>query len=139
MAKKKRQRVYLDMDGTIFELYHREDWLERLENGDESVFWGDFRIITENDLKFFYPASEFEIIILSMTPKGADDDFCKRVEEVKNRWLDLYFPSITKRIYRKYGHNKNLKGSANAILIDDNAEIRKTWKGVAINPAEIWG
>ena len=139
MVKEKKQKVYLDMDGTIYNLYGRENWLERLLNGDESVFWGDFRLITENDLRIKYPASKFEIIILSMTPKGADDDYCKRVVAVKNEWLDLYFPSITKRIYKKYGNNKNLPHCENAILIDDNAEIRKTWRGTAIDPAEIWG
>ena len=139
MVKEKKQKVYLDMDGTIYNLYGRENWLERLLSGDESVFWGDFRLITENDLRFRYPASEFEIVILSMTPKGADEEYCKRVITVKDAWLDMYFPSITKRIYKKYSHNKNLPHCENAILIDDNAEIRKTWRGTAIDPAEIWG
>ena len=136
MAKTK---VYLDMDGTIYDLYHRENWLERLLSGDESVFSGDFRLITENDLRMRYPASDFEIIILSMTPKGADEDYCRRVIAVKDAWLDEYFPSITKRIYKKYGHNKNLPHCANAILIDDSEPIRNSWRGIAINPAELWG
>ena len=137
--KQKKQTVYLDMDGTIYDLYHRTNWLERLREGDETVFWGDYRIITENDLLYFFPEKEFEIRILSMTPKGADDEFCQRVIETKNRWLDLYFPKIKKRIYRKYGTNKNLPHSASAILIDDSEPIRKSWKGTAINPVEIWG
>lgn len=57
MVKAKKQKVYLDMDGTIYNLYGRENWLEKLLSGDESVFWGDFRLITENDLRFRYPAS----------------------------------------------------------------------------------
>ena len=83
--KQKKQTVYLDMDGTIYDLYHRTNWLERLREGDETVFWGDYRIITENDLLYFFPEKDFEIRILSMTPKGADDEFCQRVIETKNR------------------------------------------------------
>ena len=136
---KKRTKVYLDMDGTIFDLYHRENWLERLRDEDETVFWGDYRIITEYDLNHFFPKSDFEIIICSMTPKDANEEYCRKVIQTKNEWLDLYFPSIKKRIFKKYGKNKNLPYCENAILIDDSAEIRKTWKGIAINPAELWG
>ena len=44
----------------------------------------------------------------------------------------------TKQIFIKYGNNKNLKNSANAILIDDNAVIRDNFRGIALNPANLW-
>ena len=78
-------------------------------------------------------------MILSMTPKGASLEYCERVKTEKDLWLSEHFPSLTKRIYKKYGHNKNLKNSANAILIDDNEIIRNNWRGVALNPAQLWG
>lgn len=137
--EKKRQVVYLDMDGTIFNLYEQENWLERLRNEDPLVFSGDNRIITEERLRIFFPESEYDVRILSMTPLNVSNEYCEKVIEMKNAWLDAYFPSISKRIYRKYGHNKNLRNSKNAILIDDSEPIRKSWKGIAINPAELWG
>ena len=69
-----------------------------------------------------------------MTPKNASQAYCKSVEQQKNIWLDKYFPQLKKRIYMKYGYNKNLKNSKNAILIDDNAKIRENYNGMALYP-----
>ena len=71
-----------------------------------------------------------------MTPKNASDEYCLNVIQQKNEWLDKYFPQLKKRIYKKYGYNKNLKNSKNAILIDDNEKIRNNFKGIALEP--IW-
>ena len=60
------------------------------------------------------------------------------VKAVKDAWLDKFFPTLTKRIYKPYGHNKNLKNSANAILVDDSEVIRKNFKGLALDPVALW-
>ena len=135
----KKMNVYLDMDGTIADLYGIENWLPRLRASDEKIFLECEPIITEAELLNHFPTDKYEIKILSMTPLGATAEYCKNVEEQKNQWLDKFFPSLTKRIYRAYGHNKNLKNSENAILVDDSEPIRNSWRGTAINPAELWG
>jgi len=135
----KKINVYLDMDGTIADLYGIKDWLPRLRNEDKTIFIECAPLITEEELLKCFPADKYEIRILSMTPKDASKEYCKDVVKQKDSWLNAYFPTLTKRIYRKYGHNKNLKGSANAILIDDSEPIRNSWKGTALNPAEMWG
>ena len=66
-------------------------------------------------------------------------EYHNQVIEQKNQWLDIHFPLLKKRIYKKYGNNKNLKNSVNAILIDDNETIRNTFKGIAFNPIDLWG
>ena len=132
-------KVYLDMDGTIANLYGIEDWLPRLRASDETIFLECAPLISEETLLAHFPPEQYEIGILSMTPLGASKEYCENVAEQKNAWLDKFFPSITKRIYRVYGHNKNLKGSENAILIDDSEPIRNSWRGTAINPAMLWG
>ena len=135
----KKTRVYLDMDGTIFDLYGKDNWLARLENEDETVFGGDDRLTDEQTLIKVFPKEKYEIIVLSMTPKNASKSYCDKVIEMKNAWLDAYFPSISKRIYKKYGVNKNLKNSKNAILVDDNKKIRENWNGIALDPMALWG
>ena len=135
----KKITVYLDMDGTIADLYGIEGWLDRLHNEDKTIFLECAPLISEKELLNRFPAEQYEIKILSMTPLGATDEYCANVAEQKSAWLDCYFPTLTKRIYKKYGHNKNLKGSASAILVDDSAPIRATFRGTAINPVEIWG
>ena len=137
MAKK--INVYLDMDGTLYDLYGRTDWLARLRAEDKTVFEGDYRMTDEETVLKMFPADTYMLAVLSMTPKGATKDYCDKVIEAKNEWLDKYFPSITKRIYLKYGANKNLKNSKNAILVDDSEPIRNSWRGTAINPTELWG
>ena len=74
-----------------------------------------------------------------MTPYNCSKKYHNQVIEQKNQWLDIHFPLLKKRIYKKYGNNKNLKNSVNAILIDDNETIRNTFKGIAFNPIDLWG
>lgn len=134
-----KKTVYLDMDGTIANLYEIENWLPRLRAEDKTIFLECEPMISEKELLDKFPTENFEMKILSMTPLNATENYCLDVINQKNEWLNKYFPSITKRIYKPYGHNKNLKNSENAILIDDSEPIRKSWRGIAINPVELWG
>ena len=135
----KKIKVYLDLDGTIASLYTEKDWLNRLHNEEKGLFLNLKPMINQETLLEKFPKEKYEIVILSMTPKDASLEYCERVKTEKDLWLSKHFPSLTKRIYKKYGHNKNLKNSTNAILIDDNEIIRKNWRGVALNPAQLWG
>lgn len=134
-----KKTVYLDMDGTIANLYGIENWLPRLRAEDKTIFLECEPMISEKELLDKFPTENFEMKILSMTPLNATENYCLDVINQKNERLNKYFPSITKRIYKPYGHNKNLKNSKNAILIDDSEPIRNSWKGIAINPVELWG
>lgn len=134
----RRTVVYLDMDGTIADLYGKENWLQMLREEIDGAFIDLEPMTTEERLLQVFPVESYEIRILSMTPKGASYEYCKRVEVEKDKWLDEHFPSLKKRIYKKYGNNKNLKNSAKAILIDDNETIRRTFRGIAIDPRALW-
>lgn len=134
----KKTNVYLDMDGTIANLYGEKNWLEDLLAEKTAPFENAKPMVTENVLLAHFPKEKYEIKILSMTPKNATREYCKRVEKAKNEWLDKYFPSLKKRIYLPYGNNKNLKNSANAILVDDSEPIRENYRGTAINPSTLW-
>ena len=135
----KKIKVYLDLDGTVASLYTEKNWLKRLRDEEEGLFLNLNPMITQEELFEKFPQEKYDIRILSMTPLGASKPFCEKVVEEKNAWLDEHFPALKKRIYKQYGHNKNLKNSANAILIDDNKAIRESWKGIALNPAQLWG
>lgn len=134
----KKRKVYIDMDGTIADLYKKKDWLKKLEKEEPSVFIDLKPLTTEEKLLSVFPPSHFEVVILSMTPKNASLAYRLQVIKEKNAWLNRYFPSLQKRIYKKYGYNKNLKNSIDAILVDDNEKIRQNFKGVAIPPKYIW-
>lgn len=135
----KKVTVYLDMDGTIADLYGQENWLERLLKEEDDLFSTCEPMTTEETLYEFFPTDLFKIKILSMTPKDVSKTYCEKVITEKNAWLDRFFPTITDRHYLPYGNNKNFKNSKDAVLVDDSETIRKTFRGVAINPAELWG
>lgn len=130
----KKQIVYLDMDGTIANLYGIENWLDGLRQEKNGLFLNCDILVSQEKLFSIFPQEIFDIRILSMTPKDATKEYCETVKQEKNLWLDKHFPALKKRIYLKYGHNKNLKNSKNAILVDDNEMIRNTWNGLALNP-----
>lgn len=134
-----KTKVYLDMDGTLADLYNEPNWLGALCSEASGLFLHLRPLVSEKVLLEKFPKEKYDICILSMTPKDASSEYCEKVIEEKNAWVDKYFPSLTKRIYKKYGYNKNLKNSANAILIDDNEIIRNNWRGLALNPAQLWG
>lgn len=133
------KKIYLDMDGTIANLYEQKNWLERLQKEDTTIFLECQPLIEQKELLRLFPPQYYEIIILSMTPYNCSKEYHNQVIEQKNQWLDIHFPLLKKRIYKKYGNNKNLKNSVNAILIDDNETIRNTFKGIAFNPIDLWG
>ena len=134
----KKINVYLDMDGTIADLYGQTNWLEMLTTETDGAFINCEPMTDEETLFRLFPTDRYEIKVLSMTPKNATADYCERVKAEKNDWLNRHFPKITKRFYLPYGNNKNLKNAKNAILIDDNETIRKNFKGLALNPADLW-
>ncbi len=130
----KKTVVYLDMDGTIADLYGMKNWLKKLENEVEGLFLNCKPLVSEEELEYIFPRDVYELRICSMTPKDATEEYCQVVINEKNQWLDKYFPSITHRVYMAYGNNKNLKNSKNHILVDDNEKIRNTFKGKALAP-----
>lgn len=127
------------MDGTIADLYGQKNWLERLQKEDTTIFLECQPLVSEKELLKVFPSDKYDIRILSMTPNKCSKEYHKQVIQQKNEWLDKHFPSITKRIYQKYGTNKNLKNSVNAILVDDNEQIRNNFRGTSYNPISLWG
>lgn len=134
----KKIKVYLDMDGTIADLYNQNEWLPKLRNEDKTIFLECAPMLTQEKLLDLFNPNYYEIIILTMTPMNCSVEYHKQVIEQKCQWLEKYFPNIKKKIFKRYGHNKNLKNCANAILVDDNETIRNCFKGIALNPANLW-
>lgn len=135
---KNRTILYIDMDGTIADLYGEPHWLEDLNASSTRPFENAKPMISQADLLKHYPIDQYDIRVLSMTPKNATPEYCKRVAQVKDEWLNKYFPIIKHRVYIKYGHNKNLRGCRKHTLIDDNETIRLNFKGQAYAPMWAW-
>ena len=130
----RKQVVYLDMDGTIADLYGQADWLKGLIEEKEGLFIACKPLVTQEMIEEYFPAHSYDLRICSMTPKDASKEYCDKVIAEKNAWLDKYFPHIKHRVYKKYGYNKNLRNCRNHILIDDSDKVRDTFKGLALFP-----
>ena len=133
-----KKKIYLDMDGTIANLYKQENWLQRLRNEDKTIFLECEPMVSQEQLFKIFPQTEYEIIILTMTPMNCSKEYHKQVIQQKKEWLEIHFPMLNKTIFKKYGYNKNLKNCGNAILVDDNEVIRSNFRGLALNPNNLW-
>ena len=131
------QAIYFDMDGTIANLYDYDNWLELLRSEQVEPYC-NCKPINEieevrqllNQLKHYYT-----IGIISWSSKNGSKDYCKAVRRAKKQWIDKYLPCIISEFHVvKYGTPKHyvckLKDS---ILVDDNAEVRKAWRGETID------
>lgn len=129
-----------DMDGTIADLYSVENWLAKLRASDASPYrearpMYDFGKLTE--MLRALESYGVNIAIVSWLSKESNKEYDKAVREAKRAWLvenDFPFDEIH---LVKYGTRKQntLRNPANAILFDDNDEIRASWTaGEAIHP-----
>lgn len=133
-------KVFLDMDGTVFDLYNRPNWLDDLENERWGVFteWGK----NHGFMSYFYPSDLQERIlnlidrgitfgIISWLPMGASTEYSEVCRLEKLQWIEKNLPMITDIQLIPYGIEKQkaiTKKAGRMILIDDNAEICKAWE-----------
>ena len=125
--------IYLDMDGTIADLYGVEDWLEKLRAEDSSPYeeaepMCDLRLLAR--LLNKAQRSGNEIGIISWLSKEATAEYNEAVRISKKRWLARHLPSVVwDEIHIiKYGAPKHFNCQDNSgILFDDNEAVRKLW------------
>ena len=118
LPKGKRNRVFIDMDGTLAEWREGADWkaphyyagLSRMKQMVEAV-------------KRLQKEGLVEVAILSHA-------FCKEAEEDKRKWLDKYLPGIP-AIFVPYGENKSdyVNITERDVLVDDYSPNLLSWKG----------
>lgn len=127
--------VWVDMDGTLFDLYGKPNWLEMLTSENPAAFEGDF--LPEIDIDELYSICELllmagvKIGIITWLPMNASPEYERECAIVKREWVAKNLPFITDVKCQSYGtpkQNAITKRSKIMYLIDDNIEICKTWK-----------
>lgn len=128
--------IYLDMDGTIADLYGVENWLADLTNKNTRPYKVAKRMVEEERLVKLVETGN-DLAIVSWLAKNSNKEYDKAVRKAKREWLKKNFPNIKfKEIHIvKYGTPKSkVVKEKTGILVDDEKPNRMEWKGLAIAP-----
>lgn len=124
--------IIFDMDGTLCSTYNVPNWLAELRDYKTTPYeqaepmWD---MVELHNLIVSCQARNIEIKIVSWSSKESTAEFDARIRKAKHDWLEKYnFPFNSCRI-TPYGYPKEYLRNKNAqnILIDDNAEVRKSF------------
>lgn len=125
--------IMFDMDGTVYDLYGVDNWLEKLENSDVSAYADGAPLVNLRELEKVCRAlieKGFEIGVITWLSKCGNEKFNRDTTLTKKMWVENNMPYVTKFTAQTYGTPKQKaldKSVKFAILVDDNADVRKMW------------
>ena len=132
--------IFLDMDGTIANLYEVEEWLPRLRSYDARIYrearpMCDMRMLARRLNRI--QKKGIKIGIISWGSKDKSPEFLEAVKAEKLRWLRSHLKSVNfDEIHIvEYGTSKtNFRTSDNDILFDDEENNIKEWGYMSFYP-----
>ena len=124
-------KILFDLDGTVADLYGRNDWLEKLraevpiyEELEPLVDMIELTAIAE---RLAEKGVEFGVVTWLSMGASVDYEFVTAME--KFRWCQKYMPYISEFEAQPYGTPKQTNyHHCKCILIDDNAEVRQSFE-----------
>lgn len=143
----KTKMIVFDMDGTIADLYTVPNWLQMLIKEDptpyiiaEPMWKMDILADILNELR----VNGIEIRVVTWLSKDSTKEYKDLVRKAKLKWLEeMSFPfdnfhGVQYGATKANSVRKYLKKEETAILIDDNAKVRKGWTlGETVDPTKI--
>lgn len=139
---------YFDMDGTLFDFYNVENWLEDLRAFNTRPYLAAKALINFSQFARIVKklqAAGYKVKIISWTSKVSDDEFHRQVAWAKLKALKRHLPSIKwdDIVIAKYGESKSdFADDTFNILFDDDEKVRNEWRNknvgfLAIDPNNI--
>lgn len=136
-----KKMICFDMDGTIADLYTVENWLPKLRAEDASPYEDASPMWDMEELNGVLEALKqagYEIRIITWLAMNSSEEYKDAVRAAKIAWLQKWGFKFDHFHGVRYGATKadSVRREAyNAILIDDNAKVRKGWHlGETIDP-----
>ena len=136
--------ICFDMDGTIADLYGVSGWLNDLENHNAKPYEVAKPMWDMEKLANALIALGVEIRVITWLAKNSNKEYDAEVRKAKLEWLKAQGFPFDKFHGVQYGTTKAsvvrkyLAEGETAILIDDNAKVRKGWSlGETVNPTEV--
>ena len=134
--------IWLDMDGTMADLYGVENWLEMLTAHNPrpyAVAKPLVRMATLARLLNNRQRDGFRVCVISALAKNSTNAYDTAVMKAKLTWLKKHLPSVHFDEIRfvPYTYTKNNANNGNDILFDDEARHLEAWTGEAINACDL--
>ena len=129
--------IYLDMDGTIADMYGVENWLDYLTAGKTKPYREARPLVDMRQLAKLLntlQAQGWKIGVISWLAKSGTDEYGDRVAKTKEKWLAKHLGSVNFDEVKiaKYGTPKQfLADHPFGILFDDEQPNRDAWVGEA--------
>lgn len=132
--------IWLDMDGTIADLYNFSDWLQYLEQENPLPYWKAQPLVNMQVLARYLnrlTANGYTINIVSWLPKNSTPTYNQAVIQAKRAWLHKHLKSVhfTDIDIIPYGTRK--KAGRAGLLFDDEPRNLKAWGAGAYNANEL--
>lgn len=127
--------IYLDMDGTIAGLYNYPNWLDLLHAEDVRPY-SDCDPI-DNIAELDNLLNEFVVLgitigIISWGAMNGSNEYTRATKKAKVAWCKKYLTCVSEYHVVKYGTPKHKVAKIkDSVLVDDNANVRGTWKNGA--------
>ena len=132
-----RTTIYLDMDGTIANLYGVNGWLTMLINRETTPYEKAEPMVRMNSLARVLNTLKrkgFKVGIVSWLAKNSTAEYDEMVTRAKLNWLKTHLKSVQfDEIHIvPYGTPKHeIVANPNGVLFDDEEPNRKNWLGTA--------
>ena len=134
--------IWLDMDGTIADLYGVENWLPMLIAHDPTPYAIAKPIPRMASLARMLNNRQrkgYRIAIITALAKDSSPEYDEAVITAKREWLARHLPSVAwdEVKFVPYTYAKNDANRGEDILFDDEDRHLTAWTGIAINAANI--
>lgn len=137
--------INFDLDGTIYDLYGIDNWLDMLLAEDTTPYEIGkplLRLATLARLLNKLQRNGYNLAVVSWLCRGGSADYNARVTEAKLEWLGNHLPSVAwdRITIVEHGTPKeNYCENPLDILFDDEEHNRENWNGVAYDVNDILG
>lgn len=136
------RKIWLDMDGTIADLYGVPDWLPKLQASNPEPYAIAKPLVNMNVLARLLNNRQkdgFQICIITALSKNSTPEYDEKVKQAKLAWLRQHLASVQFDEIRfvPYTFVKNEANTGDDILFDDEARHLLAWTGLAIHAENI--
>lgn len=127
--------IFIDMDGTIANLYSVPNWLKSLLSEDSTPYEIAKPLLNLSILARYLNKLQragYTIGIISWTSKNCSDSFAEDIKRAKLEWLKRHLPSVQfdSVVVCPYGTPKSRYGLSGGYLFDDERENRQEWYSI---------